>query len=91
MFLKYMRHCVSAILYHLIPVIWEQVTIWPLKDNEKYDMVVIFQGYSDEIEYIATQGPKEETCLDFWRMVFQHDVRVIVMVTNLIEQDKVSI
>lgn len=53
-------------------------------------MVVIFQGYSNEIEYIATQGPKEETCLDFWRMVFQHDVRVIVMVTNLTEQDKVS-
>lgn len=61
-----------------------------MKGNEKYDMVMIFQGYSNEIEYIATQGPKEETCLDFWRMVFQYDVRVIVMVTNLIEQDKVS-
>jgi protein tyrosine phosphatase len=53
-------------------------------------MMVILQGYSDDIEYIATQGPKEETCLDFWHMVFQHDVRVIVMVTNLVEQDKVS-
>jgi protein tyrosine phosphatase len=61
-----------------------------LKGNEKYGMVVIFQGYSNETEYIATHGPKEETCLDFWRMVFQHDVHVIVMVTNLTEQDKVS-
>lgn len=51
---------------------------------------MIFQGYSNDIEYIATQGPKEETCLDFWRMVFQHDISVIVMVTNLVEQDKVS-
>lgn len=51
---------------------------------------MILQGYSNDIEYIATQGPKEETCLDFWRMVFQHDVSVIVMVTNLVEQDKVS-
>ncbi|XP_021940595.1 receptor-type tyrosine-protein phosphatase H-like isoform X2 [Zootermopsis nevadensis] len=48
------------------------------------------KGYSNDIEYIATQGPKEDTCVDFWRMVFQHDVRVIVMVTNLIEQDKVK-
>jgi protein tyrosine phosphatase len=52
---------------------------------------MMLQGYSNDIEYIATQGPKEETCLDFWRMVFQHDVYVIVMVTNLVEQDKVSV
>jgi protein tyrosine phosphatase len=51
---------------------------------------MMLQGYSNDIEYIATQGPKEETCLDFWRMVFQHDVCVIVMLTNLVEQDKVS-
>ena len=70
---------------------WEHITLWTLKGKKKSYMVVIFQGYSDDIEYVATQGPKEETCLDFWRMVFQHDVRVIVMVTNLIEQDKVSI
>jgi protein tyrosine phosphatase len=58
--------------------------------NSHYINASFIKGYSDEIEYIATQGPKEETCLDFWRMVFQHDVRVIVMVTNLIEQDKVK-
>jgi len=58
--------------------------------NSHYINASFIKGYSDEIEYIATQGPKEETCFDFWRMVFQHDVRVIVMVTNLIEQDKVK-
>ena len=50
----------------------------------------MFQGYSDDIEYIACQGPLEHTCEDFWRMVYQHDVRVIAMVTNLVEQNKVN-
>lgn len=58
--------------------------------NSHYINGSFIKGYSNEIEYIATQGPKEETCFDFWRMVFQYDVRVIVMVTNLIEQDKVK-
>jgi hypothetical protein len=49
----------------------------------------MLQGYSDEIEYIASQGPMEATCEDFWRMVFEHDVTIIAMVTNLEEKDKV--
>nr|CAD7448282.1 unnamed protein product [Timema bartmani] len=47
-------------------------------------------GYSGEEEYIATQGPKEETCADFWRMVYQHNVKLIVMVTQFEEQNKVK-
>ncbi|PNF39793.1 hypothetical protein B7P43_G03502 [Cryptotermes secundus] len=58
--------------------------------SSHYINASFIKGYSNDIEYIATQGPKEETCLDFWRMVFQHDVSVIVMVTNLVEQDKVK-
>ncbi|XP_069678301.1 receptor-type tyrosine-protein phosphatase H-like isoform X2 [Periplaneta americana] len=48
------------------------------------------KGYNDDIEYIAAQGPTEDTTMDFWRMVFQHDVRVIVMVTNLVEQERIK-
>nr|CAD7463745.1 unnamed protein product [Timema tahoe] len=48
------------------------------------------KGYSGEEEYIATQGPKEETCADFWRMVYQHNVKLIVMVTQFEEQNKVK-
>jgi len=38
---------------------------------------------------IATQGPLQETIADFWQMVFQRKVKVIVMLTELKEADQV--
>lgn len=48
-----------------------------------------FKGYLNNKEYIATQGPLQHTCIDFWKMVIQENSSVIVMVAQFIEQNKV--
>ncbi|XP_041041318.1 receptor-type tyrosine-protein phosphatase alpha-like [Carcharodon carcharias] len=45
-------------------------------------------GYKKSNYYIATQGPLLHTIVDFWEMIWQENSTVIVMLTNLIEQDK---
>ncbi|ROT82693.1 putative receptor-type tyrosine-protein phosphatase epsilon isoform X4 [Penaeus vannamei] len=45
-------------------------------------------GYTKPKEFIASQGPKEELKDDFWRLVWEKNVHVIVMVTQCVEANK---
>lgn len=44
-------------------------------------------GGGSERDFICTQGPLHHTMADFWRMVWEQNVRIIVMVTALRHKD----
>uniref|UniRef100_A0A3Q1EFF4 protein-tyrosine-phosphatase n=1 Tax=Acanthochromis polyacanthus TaxID=80966 RepID=A0A3Q1EFF4_9TELE len=44
-------------------------------------------GGGSERDFICTQGPLPNTMADFWRMVWEQNVRIIVMVTALRHKD----
>ena len=43
-----------------------------------------FTAGSTSKQYIVSQGPLPHTSTDFWQMVWEHDVKVVVMVTNAV-------
>jgi len=51
-------------------------------------------SYVEDLEglgrVIVTQGPKQNTVVDFWRMVVEHRARHIIMLTNTQEQGRVK-
>ncbi|XP_052119640.1 receptor-type tyrosine-protein phosphatase alpha-like [Frankliniella occidentalis] len=57
-------------------------------DIANYTNASYVAGYSGSTEYIASQGPKEGTTKDFWFMVYEQNVRLIIMLTKLVEDGK---
>uniref|UniRef100_A0A8C5UCP0 protein-tyrosine-phosphatase n=1 Tax=Malurus cyaneus samueli TaxID=2593467 RepID=A0A8C5UCP0_9PASS len=58
------------------------------EESSKYINASFVTGYWGPKAMIATQGPLQETISDFWQMVFQRKVKVIVMLTELKEGDQ---
>ena len=57
----------------------------------KYDVIFspYIQGYGHTNVYIAAQGPMPNTIGDFWRMIWEHRLSTIVMLTKVTEGGKV--
>ena len=52
--------------------------------------LINMQGHRMRRAYIATQGPLPATFDDFWRMVWEQNTHIIVMLTQLVERGRVS-
>ncbi|XP_078328094.1 receptor-type tyrosine-protein phosphatase kappa-like [Crassostrea virginica] len=59
-------------------------------DCSNYINANFIKDSDEKIAYIATQGPKNSTMNDFWKMVWQENVTQIVMLTNLMENGKIK-
>jgi len=53
--------------------------------------ILFVQGYKRRNAYIATQAPLKETVNDFWRMIWEKRLPIIVMLTNCNEADRVNL
>ena len=48
------------------------------------------QGYKQQKGFIIAQAPIKSTCRDFWKMVYERECGVIVMLSDLVENGEVG-
>ncbi|XP_072239387.1 tyrosine-protein phosphatase non-receptor type 9 [Leuresthes tenuis] len=59
-------------------------------ETSDYINASFMDGYKRRNTYIATQGPLPKTFGDFWRMVWEQMVLIIVMTTRVVERGRVK-
>uniref|UniRef100_A0A3Q3DQX7 Tyrosine-protein phosphatase non-receptor type 9 n=1 Tax=Hippocampus comes TaxID=109280 RepID=A0A3Q3DQX7_HIPCM len=59
-------------------------------ETSDYINASFMDGYKRRKAYIATQGPLPKTFGDFWRMVWEQMVLIIVMTTRVVERGRVK-
>ncbi|XP_013388176.1 tyrosine-protein phosphatase Lar isoform X2 [Lingula anatina] len=77
-------------LVNILPYENTRVCLQPIRgvDGSDYINASYIDGYRYRGAYIATQGPLGETTEDFWRMLWEHNSTIIVMLTKLREMGR---
>ncbi|XP_070563070.1 LOW QUALITY PROTEIN: receptor-type tyrosine-protein phosphatase delta-like [Ptychodera flava] len=77
-------------LVNIMPYESTRVCLQPIRgvDGSDYINASFIDGYRQRNAYIATQGPLAETTEDFWRMLWEHNSTIIVMLTKLREMGR---
>ena len=72
-------------LVNVLPYESTRVCLQPIRGVEGSDYInsSFIDGYRYRNAYIATQGPLMETTEDFWRMLWEHNSTIVVMLTKL--------
>ncbi|XP_059001120.1 receptor-type tyrosine-protein phosphatase V-like isoform X4 [Mustela lutreola] len=76
---------------HVLPYDHSRVRLTQLEGEPHSDYINanFVPGYTDPQEFIATQGPLKKTLEDFWRLVWEQQVHIIVMLTVGMENGRV--
>ncbi|XP_048213201.1 receptor-type tyrosine-protein phosphatase V-like [Perognathus longimembris pacificus] len=76
---------------HVLPYDHSRVRLTPLAGDPHSDYInaSFIPGYAHPQEFIATQGPLKKTLVDFWRLVWEQQVPIIVMLTVGMENGRV--
>ncbi|XP_032163388.1 receptor-type tyrosine-protein phosphatase delta isoform X42 [Mustela erminea] len=77
-------------LVNIMPYESTRVCLQPIRGVEGSDYInaSFIDGYRQQKAYIATQGPLAETTEDFWRMLWEHNSTIVVMLTKLREMGR---
>ncbi|XP_023163375.2 tyrosine-protein phosphatase Lar isoform X3 [Drosophila hydei] len=77
-------------LVHILPYESSRVYLTPIHGIEGSDYVnaSFIDGYRYRSAYIAAQGPVQDTAEDFWRMLWEHNSTIVVMLTKLKEMGR---
>ncbi|PNI25294.1 PTPRS isoform 5 [Pan troglodytes] len=77
-------------LVNIMPYESTRVCLQPIRGVEGSDYInaSFIDGYRQQKAYIATQGPLAETTEDFWRMLWENNSTIVVMLTKLREMGR---
>lgn len=85
---KFKNRLVNILPYEATRVVLQTLPNQPESSGSDYINANFIDGYKYKRAYIATQAPLVETVDDFWRMLWEHNSTIVVMLTKLREMGR---